>query len=63
VFGCLLGPRSFDSFEGPLAHKQASLLITLGGIGFILTTTITPIVYLGSWALVVSIIVPRFMVD
>jgi hypothetical protein len=63
VFGCLLGPRSFDSFEGPLAHKQASFPITLDGIGFILTTTITPTTYLGSWALVVSIIAPRFMVD
>ncbi len=37
VFGHLLGPRSFDNLERSLAHKQASLPITLGGIGFILT--------------------------
>jgi hypothetical protein len=55
VFGCLLVPRSFDSFEGPLAHKQASLPITLGGIGFVLTTAIAPTTCLGSWALVVLI--------
>jgi hypothetical protein len=63
MFKHLLDPKTFNSLEGPLAHKQASFPITLDGIGFILTTTITPTTYLGSWALVVSIIAPRFMVD
>jgi hypothetical protein len=63
MFGRLLGSRSFDSLEGPLACKQASFLITFGSIGFIPTPTIAPTTYLGSWALIVSIIVVRFMVD
>jgi len=63
VFGCLSSPRSFDSQEGPLAYKETSLPIAFGGIGFIPTTTITPTTYLGSLALVASIIIVRFMVD
>jgi hypothetical protein len=63
MFGCLLGPRSFDSPKGPLVHKQASLPITFGDVMFILTSTITPTTYLGNWALVASIIITIFMVD
>ncbi len=63
MFGHFLHPRSFDSLERLLAHKQASLPITFDGVGFISTSTITPIAYLGNWAFVVSIIVVRFMVD
>jgi hypothetical protein len=63
LFGCFLGPRSFDNPLGFLIHKQASLLITFGGVKLILTTTITPVTYLGNWALIVSIIVVKFMID
>jgi hypothetical protein len=63
VFGCLLGPRSFDSPKGPLACKQVSFPITFDGVELISTSTITPIIYLGSWALVVLVIAVRFMVD
>ncbi len=63
MFGCLLGPWSFDSPKGPLTHKHAFLPIIFNGIEFIPIATIAPITYLGSWALVVSIIVVRFMVD
>jgi hypothetical protein len=63
MFGHLLGPRSFNSPKGPLAYKQASLPIVFGDISFILTTIISPTTYLGCWALVVSIIVTRFMVN
>jgi hypothetical protein len=63
LFGCFLGLRSFDNPLKPLACKQAFLLITKNGIGLILTTTITLVIYLGSWALVVSIIAIKFMVD
>jgi hypothetical protein len=58
-----LGPRFFDSPKGPLVHKQTSFPITFDGVGFILTSTITAIVYLKSWALGVLVIVVRFMVD
>jgi hypothetical protein len=63
VFGRLLRPGSFDSLEGPLAHKQAFLPITFGNISFIPTTNITQVTYLRSWAFVASIIIVRFMVD
>jgi hypothetical protein len=63
VFERLLGPRSFDSLERPLAYKQVDLPITLGGIGFILTSSIIPITYLWNWAFIVSIIIAMFMVD
>ncbi len=56
-------PGSFDSPEGPLAHKQASLPITFSGVELISTSTIAPIAYLRSWALVALVIVIRFMVD
>jgi hypothetical protein len=63
MFGRLLGLGSFDSQEGPLVHKQASLLIAFGGIDFISITTIAPMSYLKNWAFVASIIIVRFMVD
>jgi hypothetical protein len=58
-----LGARSFDNQKGPLACKQASLPIAFNGIGFIPISTITPTTYLKSWAIIVSIITIRFMVD
>jgi hypothetical protein len=60
---CLLGPRFFDSLEGPLVHKQASLPITFDGVGLIPTFTIGLTTYLGSWAFVVSIMTMSFMVN
>jgi len=48
MFGRFLGLRSFDSLEGPLHYKQASIPIAFGGIGFILIATIAPTTYLGS---------------
>jgi hypothetical protein len=63
VFGQFLGLRSLDGLERPLAYKQASFLINLGGIGLILTSIIALIAYLGSWAFVISIIAAKFMVD
>jgi hypothetical protein len=62
MFMRLLGLRSFDSLEGPIANKQASLPITLSGIRFIPIATIAPITYLENWAFIVSFIVVRFMV-
>jgi len=37
--------------------------MTFGGSDIILTSTIAPIAYLESWAIVISIITARFMVD
>jgi len=63
VFQHLLGLGSFDSLEGLLACKWASLPKTFSGIMFISTFTIAPTTYLGSWALVVLVIIVRFMVN
>jgi hypothetical protein len=63
VFGHLLGLGSLDGLEKPLAHKQASLPITLGGIRLILTSIIALVTYLESWTFVTSIIAARFMVN
>jgi len=63
VFGCFSGLGYFDSTKRPLARKQASLPITFDGIGLISASTIAPTTYLGSWVLVVSVIITRFMVD
>jgi hypothetical protein len=63
MFGCFLGPRSFDNPKRPLTHKQIFFPIIFGGIRFILMTTIALTTYLRSWALVTSIIAIRFMVD
>jgi hypothetical protein len=63
MFGRLLGPRSFDSPKGPLVCKQASLPIIFSGVGLISTSTITPTIYLRSWAFLISIIATRFMVN
>jgi len=63
MFGCLLGLGSFDSLKRLLTCKQTSLPITFGGVGFISTSTITPITYLKSWALIVLVITIRFMID
>jgi len=63
MFERLLGLGSFNSPKGPLAHKQACLPITFGGIELISTSTIAPTTYLGNWALITIIIIVRFMVD
>jgi hypothetical protein len=63
VFGCFLGLGFFDSPEGPLVHKQASLRITFDGIGPISTSIIALIVYLRSWILVILVIAAWFMND
>jgi len=63
MFGCLLGPGSFDSPEKPFACKQVSFPITFGGVKPISTSTIMSPTYFGSGAFVVLIIVVRFMVD
>jgi hypothetical protein len=63
IFGHLLGPRSFDSPEGPLVCKQVSFPIIFSGIKLISIVTITPTTYLRSWALVIVVITIRFIID
>jgi len=63
MFGLLLGLGFFDSPKLCLTHKQTSLPIIVCDIELILTMTIAPITYLRNWALVVSIIIIRSMVN
>ncbi len=63
VFGRLLGPRFFNNLERPLAYKQTSFPIIIGGINLILIATINPTTYLRNWALITLIIMTRFMFD
>jgi hypothetical protein len=63
MIGRLLDPKSFNSLEIFLAHKQVSLLIVFGGIKYILTIAIALVVYLGRWAFVILIIILKFIVD
>jgi hypothetical protein len=63
MFGCLLGPWSFNSPKGPLVRKHVSFLIIFDGIGLIPIATITPTTCLRNWAFVTSIIVAKFFID
>jgi len=63
MFGRILCPGSFDSLKGLLVHKQVSLPIILGGIGFILTSTITLAAYLRNYTFVTLIVAIKFMVN
>jgi hypothetical protein len=63
MFGCILGPWSFDSLKRPRVCKQTSFLITFSGVEFILTSTIAPTTYLGNWTFVISVIAIRCMLD
>jgi hypothetical protein len=63
IFGCLLGPRSFDNLEGPLTCIQAYFSMTFNGIKFIPMDTIAPTTYLRNSALVALIISTRFIID
>jgi hypothetical protein len=59
----ILGPKFLDCSQTPLVHRQAPLLISNGGIGLISTKVITLEAYLGSWALVASIIAIKFFLN
>jgi len=51
ICGDITGPRSWESFQGPLARHQAQLLISFGGIGCIFMEDCVPFIFLGSWVL------------
>jgi len=63
MFRHFVRPRSFDNLKGPLTHKQIFILITFDGIRLMSMATIALTTYLRSLALVVSIIIVKFMVN
>ncbi len=52
VCGDIMGPGSWESFQGPLTRRQARLLISFGGISLIFMENCAPFVFLRSWAMV-----------
>jgi hypothetical protein len=57
-----MGPRSWESFQGPLARCQVQLLISFGGIGLLSMEDCAPSVFLGNWVLVVLYLCSRFCI-
>jgi hypothetical protein len=55
-----MGPRSWESFQGPLIKHQAQLLISFGGISFICMEDCAPFVFSGNWILVALYLCSRF---
>ncbi len=51
---------SWESFQGPLARRQAQLPISFGGIGILSMENYAPSAFLGSWVLVASYLCSRF---
>jgi hypothetical protein len=56
----IMGLRSWESFQGPLARRQVPLPISFGGIWFIFMEDCAPFAFTGNWALVVSYLCVRF---
>jgi hypothetical protein len=57
----LIGPGSFHGEVGELARMQASLPTLLGELGVCSTARAAPAAFLGSWALVGSLVGQRFL--
>jgi hypothetical protein len=57
----LIGPGSFQGEVGELGRMQASLPTSLGGLGARSTARAAPAAFLGSWALVGSLVGQRFL--
>jgi hypothetical protein len=60
VCGDIMGPRSWEFFQGPLTRHQTQLLISFGGIGLIFMEDCVPSIFLGSWALVALYLCSKF---
>jgi hypothetical protein len=62
ICGDITGPRSWESFQGPLARHQAQLLISFGGIGVIFMEDCVPSIFLESWVLVGLYLCSKFCI-
>jgi hypothetical protein len=62
VCGDIMGPRLWESFQGPLVKHQAQLSISFGGIGFFFMEDCAPFVFSGTEALVVPYLCSRFSI-
>ncbi len=62
VCGDIMGPRSLESFQGPLAKRWVQLSISFGGISLFFTEDCAPSTFLRNWALVASYFCLRFRI-
>ncbi len=62
VCGDIMGPRSWESFQGHLVRCQTQLPISFGGIGLLSMEDYAPFDFLGSWVLVVPYLCSRFYI-
>jgi len=60
ICGDIMGPRSWESFQGPLARHQIRLSISFGGIGLLFMEDYAPFVFLRNWALMAPYLCSRF---
>jgi hypothetical protein len=56
----IMGPGSWESFQGPLAKCQVRLPISFGGMGLLSMEDCAPYVFLRSWVLMVPYLCSRF---
>jgi hypothetical protein len=63
VFLKLLGLGSLECPKAPLVHPQVALTIFNGGIRLTSSNVIALTTYLGSWALITSVIASKFLLD
>jgi hypothetical protein len=55
-----MGPRLWESIQGPLARHQVRLPISFGRIGLLSTEDCAPFAFLRNWVLVASYLCFRF---
>jgi hypothetical protein len=57
-----MGPRSRESFHGPLMRRHARLPISFGGISLFSMEDCAPFAFLGNWALMALYLCSRFCI-
>jgi hypothetical protein len=62
VCGDIMGPRSWESFRGPLTRRSAQLSISFGGISLLFMEDCAPSVFLGSWVLMFPYLCYKFYI-
>jgi hypothetical protein len=60
ICGDIMGLRSWESFQGPLARCQVRLPISFGGTNLLSMEDCAPFTFLGSWVLVILYLYSRF---
>jgi hypothetical protein len=56
----IMGPRSWESFQGPLTRRQARLSMSFSGISLFSLEDCAPSIFFRSWALMAPYLCSRF---